>query len=151
MGYNARAMRALALFLLLSLTLSACADPPGAPKPRPLDPAEDAQVLTVYRKYSEHIRLEKGVINTYLTAHNNPYRVMVVVKDSQTREALTAKYGEVIDGVSVGYTVATKLRPDDDELGIEEVASEKLPQTWWEQVVYFLKTLQLRMMGGQQP
>lgn len=122
-------------YLMMTVALGGCADPPGLAKAKPYNMEEESQATAVYQKYSPHLQQIDGVLTTYLTATNNPRSLTVVVKDEKSAEAVREKYGRRIDGMRLSVKVINREVPDDDP--IEGVPTQTVPDTWWGKVVQF--------------
>ena len=130
--------------LLCLLALAGCADPPGIKKPLPIDYQEQTHAQMVYHRVGPQMATIDGVVGSYLTQHNNPRRIVCVVKDKVTREQLQGLFGKDADGVRIRYEIADK--GFDAREGIEQVRNEDLPTTWWGKVVYYFKHFATRVM-----
>ena len=143
-------MRARFLLSLMALTLvSACADPPGKPKPLPLNYQEETQAIQVYRKYQPQIQEMDGVQEMYLTANNNPRRIVVVVRDEASADRVKAQYGKRLDGLKMNFEVAKKIKPADGP--IEQVKTVEQPTTWWGKIAWYLGMWKQQLLGQPQP
>lgn len=130
------------LSLMIGAALAGCADPPGLPKPKPLDLAEEQRSTALFQKYGPHVRQVDGVLNTYLTANNNPRTLIVVVKDQKSADAVWNQYASVIEreGLPMRTKIAERNVPDDGSGGaIEAVPTQTVPDTWWGKVVGFFQ------------
>jgi hypothetical protein len=130
--------RRLLFSLLIAASLGACADPPGTPKPLPVNYAEENKSAVTYGKYSPLIREVPGVMSTYLTANNNPRTLVVVVPDNATANAVTAKFGTAVDGLPLDVQIQRKDDFDRDPGELQQVPKAEMPTTWWGKVMFFL-------------
>lgn len=143
-------MRARFLLSLMPLALVAgCADPPGKPKPLPLNYQEETQAIQVYRKYQPQIQAVDGVQEMYLTANNNPRRIVVVVRDEDAADRVKAQYGKRLDGLKMNFEVAKKIKPADGP--IEQVKTVEQPTTWWGKIAWYLGMWKQQLLGQPQP
>jgi hypothetical protein len=133
------------LCLACLAALAGCADPPGTRKPLPLDYGEQTKAQQVYRALSPQLSKYDGVVGSYLTATNNPRRIVVVVKDKDTRDQMKQLFGRDRDGVKIRYEIASKGFEHDDG-PIEAVPNQDLPVTWWDKVMFYMKHFAYRVM-----
>jgi hypothetical protein len=125
-------LRRVVVSWLALVALSACADPPGMPKPLPVNFQEESHAVQVYDKYAPAIRQIPGVLTTYLTANNNPRQVVVVVQDDPTYVAVQKQFNNKLDDVPLVIRVQTKDTFNTDPGDVKQVPKVELPTTWWE-------------------
>lgn len=137
-------------FLIPTLTaaavsLAACTDPPGTPKPLPTDRAEESAAVAMYRKYAPHVREIDGVLSTGLTNNNNPRQLVVVVKDDQARQRVSGRFKDSLEGLPLVVKVAPSYLEDGQ--GIAAVPTQTVPDTWWGKLLEFFRTLPTWLLG----
>ncbi|MOA52283.1 hypothetical protein D3C78_1755580 [compost metagenome] len=93
--------------------------------------------MAVYKKYKGHFQAIDGVMNSYLTANNNPRSIVVVVRDRKTAKAVEKEFGNRVDGLLLETSVVERDLPDGAP--IEAVPKQDLPDTWWGKVLGFFQ------------
>lgn len=137
---------ALTVSLLLVV---GCADAPGVTKPLPLDYQEQQRATDVYHRNAGRLNGMDGVYSTYLTTHNNPRRIIVVVRDNDALDNVERAFGTSIEGVTLDYRINPKAIEADG--GIKEVPTITMPTTWWGKVLLYLEQLPEKVMGAPPP
>lgn len=127
--------------IVLTAVMAGCADPPGVAKPKPLNYQEEAKASEIYHRYSPQLKDVDGVVTTYLTASNNPRRVVVVVKDRKSRNAVKEKFGTNLEGLKMKFKTA-ETDADIDDGPIEAVPTSGLEMGGiWGQVLTFFTSV----------
>lgn len=132
--------------LFACAVLAGCADPPGTPKPLPLNYQEENQAIQVYRKFQPHLQGVEGVQETYLSANNNPRRVVVVVRDEASAARVRKQFGKNLDGLKMRFEIADQDKPEDGP--IQKVPTVEQPTTWWGKIVWYLGMWRQQLLGG---
>jgi hypothetical protein len=128
--------------IVLAAFMAGCADPPGIAKPKPMNYQEESKAGEIYNKYSGKLKEVDGVVTTYLTASNNPRRVVVVVRDRKARNAVKDKFGTDLDGLKLKFKTAENDVDVDDSAPIEAVPTSGFEAGgWWGQVLGFFTSV----------
>lgn len=137
--------------LVVTACLAGCADPPGVAKPKPLNYQEEHKASEIYHRYASQIDDIDGVLNTYLTASNNPRRVVVVVADRKARSAVREKFGKELEGLKIRYEIADRDVPDDEPIEAVPTAGLEAGGFWGQVVTFFasVKTNFSKQVFGQ--
>lgn len=134
--------------MALAVGLSACADPPGMPKPLPTDHIEESSAMAMYRKYAPHLREIEGVFSTGLTSNNNPRQLVVVVKDDTAKKRVTSRFKDSLEGLPLVVKIAPSYA--EGEGAIEAVPTQTEPDTWWGKLAEFFRTLPTWLLGRKE-